>query len=478
MGHLFDVYIGSHHARLMDIDLGPADFTGRSIDVTGAGSSAMGINPRSFPTDAIGRVAEVVAGAVNKAAGHAAAGVAQRARRFVPSPVPKISLPRNLANVPSGATPTITALLGKLNAIIDPNVGTAAALQDRIDATSAIDDQLVGEYQTANPDTDASTGLIAYTDPETGATTHSIDQVFVDMRVAELQQLLTWQATLRNQLRDSIWRIADLLNKIAVQIATRRAYIEKLRKQITGNILVIKALEAVLEKNPKAKLSRRDKSNIDAEITALKLQDTQLGGNPMRIGTGGILGKVSGEIDSLNQTASTLVDNRTAIAGASGIGGTLGAASLQVQAFQDQLNVFSPASTQAALAAATAADVAATPAPRTPAGPDPALLQQLLDQAHLATSVAEQQLSVLQATPPFGGSFAQGGIVPGPLGAPRTIIAHAGEAVGTPGDTHVHVHLADGMGWLKQFINVEVDQNTRRDARNASRSLPGHAGRY
>ena len=95
-------------------------------------------------------------------------GTPKKAKKFVPSPVPKLSLPRNLAKVPSGATPTITALLGKLNAIIDPNVGTASALQDRIDATSGIDDQLVGEYQTANPDTDASTGLIAYTDPRDG----------------------------------------------------------------------------------------------------------------------------------------------------------------------------------------------------------------------------------------------------------------------------------------------------------------------
>lgn len=33
--------------------------------------------------------------------------------------------------------------------------------------------------------------------------------------------------------------------------------------------------------------------------------------------------------------------------------------------------------------------------------------------------------------PPFGGIFGDGGIVPGPLGAPRTIIAHGGEPFGT-----------------------------------------------
>jgi hypothetical protein len=31
--------------------------------------------------------------------------------------------------------------------------------------------------------------------------------------------------------------------------------------------------------------------------------------------------------------------------------------------------------------------------------------------------------------PPFGGSFANGGTVPGPVGSPRTIVAHGGERV-------------------------------------------------
>ena len=206
-------------------------------------------------------------------------------------------------------------------------------------------------------------------------------------------------------------------NKIALQIAHRRACIKKRVRRSAGNIAV--TTRRGKGEEPQGKLSRRDKSNIDAEIKALKLQDTQLGGNPMKIGSAGILGKVSGEIDSLNQTASTLVDNRTAIAGASGIGGTLGAASLQVQAFTDQLNVFSPATTQAALAAAAAGDATSAAGDTTaaaPAGPDPALLQQLFDQAHLATSVAEQQLSVLQATPPFGGSLRARRDRPRPIG--------------------------------------------------------------
>ena len=409
----------------------------------------------------------------------AAKGIAKKAKKFIPTPVRKLQLPHNIAKVPAGSTPAITNLIGQINGVLDPNRGTAAALSDRISMTGQIDDQRVSEYQVANPNTDASTGLIAFTDPVTGTTTHSIDQTFVNMRVAELQQLLTWQTRLRDQLQAQLARIADLIAKLQAAIFWRRLYIGGLRAKIAENISIINSLSRN-EKNPK--LTRRQKSNIAAQITALQNQNNQLGGATMKAGTGGLIGKVSGEISSMNDTISTMRDNRLAIVGASGIGGTLGAANLDVQSFADQLNVFSPKATQAALAGASAADAAGAGAAtdNTPAT-DPAtlqMLQQLLNQAHLETSVAEAQLGVLQASPPFGGSFAQGGIVPGPLGTPRTIIAHAGEVVGQPGDTHVHVHVADGMGWLKQFINVEVGQSTRRDARNASRMLPGSKGRY
>lgn len=54
MGHMFNVQIGGHQANLPDIDLGPADFVDRAIDVTGAGAQKMGINPFNFPTDSTG----------------------------------------------------------------------------------------------------------------------------------------------------------------------------------------------------------------------------------------------------------------------------------------------------------------------------------------------------------------------------------------------------------------------------------------
>lgn len=65
MGHMFRVTINGHSANLPDIDLGPADYVNRAIDVTGAGAKVLGFGA-NFPTDAIGTAVELGAGAVIK----------------------------------------------------------------------------------------------------------------------------------------------------------------------------------------------------------------------------------------------------------------------------------------------------------------------------------------------------------------------------------------------------------------------------
>jgi hypothetical protein len=54
----------------------------------------------------------------------------------------------------------------------------------------------------------------------------------------------------------------------------------------------------------------------------------------------------------------------------------------------------------------------------------------------------KMQYSTLLRAAPFGGNFGGGGTVPGPEGAPRTIIAHGGEAVG---ERVIEVHLHGSM---------------------------------
>jgi hypothetical protein len=103
-------------------------------------------------------------------------------------------------------------------------------------------------------------------------------------------------------------------------------------------------------------------------------------------------------------------------------------------------------------------------------------LTQLLTQANQRTAVSEAQFGVLSKLP-FGGSFAQGGIVPGPIGAPTMIIAHGGESV-RPAGANVRVIMEDHR--TRVFVNdVEqaVEQAGRRQSRTARRRLPGSTGR-
>ena len=61
--------------------------------------------------------------------------------------------------------------------------------------------------------------------------------------------------------------------------------------------------------------------------------------------------------------------------------------------------------------------------------------------------------------------FHSGGVIPGPRGQEVPIMAQAGETVvpnGGLGDVKVEVNFADGMGWLKDFVDVRVSENGRR----------------
>lgn len=105
------------------------------------------------------------------------------------------------------------------------------------------------------------------------------------------------------------------------------------------------------------------------------------------------------------------------------------------------------------------------------------LLRTLLREANQRTAVSQSQYKALRDMPAYGGSFAQGGVIPGPIGAPRVVVAHGGETVTPPGvGGDVHLHFAPGTEWLKDFVKVTVGQETRRSARSASRGLPGRGG--
>jgi hypothetical protein len=107
-----------------------------------------------------------------------------------------------------------------------------------------------------------------------------------------------------------------------------------------------------------------------------------------------------------------------------------------------------------------------------------ALLTPQLQETQMGYAVSQAQYKVLAGfAPPFGGTFAGGGVVPGPVGAPRTVIAHGGEAIGQNGTADVRVVLEDHR--TRVFVN-DVEQAiatvTRGMARRAGRGLPGAGG--
>lgn len=63
---------------------------------------------------------------------------------------------------------------------------------------------------------------------------------------------------------------------------------------------------------------------------------------------------------------------------------------------------------------------------------------------------------------PFGGNFAGGGVVGGTTGAPAWAVVHGGEPVGA-GALEIHAHFANGMEWLKDFVEFEIREKDRQE---------------
>jgi hypothetical protein len=63
LDHWFEVevnYLGRwHRAKLLHCDYGPAEWTGRAIDITGMGVEALGFSPYSYPTESWGVAKEL-----------------------------------------------------------------------------------------------------------------------------------------------------------------------------------------------------------------------------------------------------------------------------------------------------------------------------------------------------------------------------------------------------------------------------------
>lgn len=292
------------------------------------------------------------------------------------------------------------------------------------------------------------------TDPTTGA--QSIDQADVNTAIAQLSQEVGWESSIIGDLGTALNYSENTLGALGVAIPQTKEYIR-------GNLTKIAALKKQL--GAKGITASRKKA-INAQISTLEGQNAKLGGNRTGVGTGGLLGTWAGYVSTLSP-----IPDQIAGAGASGLGGQLGPAKITLAQLSQELGALSPGALQTALATAQANGQSG--------GSNQSALVSLLEQQNQILAgqyeVSQAQYAVLSGPqfglPQFGGSFANGGWVPGPPGAPRTVIAHGGEYIGQPGSTEVHLH-----GDIERFVDWKIEQNGRQQAQVARRRLPGRAG--
>lgn len=81
------------------------------------------------------------------------------------------------------------------------------------------------------------------------------------------------------------------------------------------------------------------------------------------------------------------------------------------------------------------------------------------DHTHTGLPWAYAQGGIISSLP-FAGHYGGGGWVSGPRGRPMSAIVHGGEHIGSGAPTVV-VKFANGMGWLKDFVTVEIEEHDR-----------------
>jgi TP901 family phage tail tape measure protein len=131
LGDWFKVKIGTHSALLKQTDIGPAPWTGRVIDVTGAGARKMGINPAAFPTDSYGTALDLGASLAGAKSGIGTAGArsgGSKHSKFTPHiGIAKATIAAQIANnkaltvgglAPSALLPSAAGLPGAIQAAL------------------------------------------------------------------------------------------------------------------------------------------------------------------------------------------------------------------------------------------------------------------------------------------------------------------------------------------------------------------------
>jgi hypothetical protein len=426
-------------------------------------------------------------------------GSALRAKTRAVAPKNKAKLPKMLRPVP-GKFPLINRGLQDLSNLVGDR-GTVAQLLDRYQATDAL-------FQATHPN------LQYVVTPTDGSAPH-IDQEAVDASKAELMQLATWEFQIIGHYQAAVAYLGALHRRLANEITIRKNHIAAIKKRIINNLKRIKVLTDQIDrirrsgtldsraslpfptpKTGKAGASERAANRIFADqrkkrgwarndailylnqtIKGIKDENQTLAGSSLTIGTGGNLATLNAQLTALTASQTSELQYHDDIVGVSGVGGSLNQAKITMIQLGQQLGALDSGALKTALGAAGPGAGAAAFQTQ-----EIALLQQLASTSAAQKAVSDVALATFQGAqrllPPFGGSFQTGGVVPGPVGAARTIIAHGGEYVSSTGGVQVQVIVHDGAvdpNKIEVIATNAAVQVTRNQARLGSRGLPGGA---
>jgi hypothetical protein len=357
-------------------------------------------------------------------------------------------------------------------------------------------------------------------------------------RVAEMNKARAERVKALNKARRE--KVKALNKARAKKLATIRAQIRSNLQQIGAIQKTIAALQNLItaeegKRKPNYKQIAAWKVQINGwqtKITALEKQNRDLGGDETDVGTGGEIWTVTTEsakdiqtvttesakdiasvtsesekavskvetrydneikaaqnqIASLTSTQQTLGGYGASLFAPNTADSTYGQDQEQKAQVQQQISQISPSNLQDALNAAALNAAGSSSALSSQSATEASLYQQSAAISANAAFIANNQLAALTsaisggaALPPFGGSFKNGGIVPGAMGAPAMILAHGGEVVTPPavaggGAAHVTVHIQTHSG-AEKFVKTLIEDHSRKQGRKPSVSGPNAGSR-
>lgn len=306
-------------------------------------------------------------------------------------------------------------------------------------------------------------------------------------RLLQLEHLMSAETSYRSLLSATAGNLSNVGRWAEKEIVACEARITKIQKRINAMRHMIETQTKRIEKLRKHLSSlkgakHQDKkaiSSTETIVKGLEKSNIELGGSATGIGSAGKLHALEAErevykehLSTFGERRNTFREDKAQITGAGNEGGSLAESNLTLHQLEKQMGELGAPSLAAQLKKAEAQ------AGKNPAEEELAtLLKTQNEELSKQLAVSQAQYKVLSQMPPFGGSFAYGGIVPGPIGAPRTIVAHGGERVGKGGGVQVVVHDgAVNSDRIEVIADGVVQKRARSTARNASRPLPSRGG--